>query len=140
MIGTWRWNAAFGGFGAALVFLFSLGNNPLLTTVTRSLYAFVAFVLLAYVVRFALGFAFLPKPQSQPPETAESEDEPGANLDLVTPDEEEMLTQMLKENWSEDKNIADADFKPLNPKKLVSIDNPDPEEVVQAVRRLTEER
>lgn len=142
MIGTWRWNAAFGGFGAALVLLFSLGSNPLLTSITRSFYAFVAFALLAFGVRFVLGLVLAPQPQPLSPESAESEEETGTNLDLVTPDEEEVLSQMLKENWSDNQNHNEADtsFKPLSPTKLVSIDDPDPKEVAQAIRRLTEER
>jgi len=138
MIGTWRWNAAFGGCGAALTLIFSLGNNPLLTTLARSFYAFVVFALIAYAARFIFGLVHMPQPRTA--ESSQPEDERGAKLDLVTPDEEAELGQLLKENWSEGKDAGDPGFQPLTPTKLVSLDNPDPEEVAQAIRRLTVER
>lgn len=138
MIGTWRWNAAFGGFGAALTFLFSLGNNPLLTTITRSLYAFAAFALLAFAVRYVLGVMLLPASRSDP-ESLLEEEERGAVLDLVTPDEGESLSEMMKENWSGGNPGPIAGFQPLKPERLVKLDDPEPEQVVQAIRRLTDE-
>ncbi len=138
MIGTWRWNAAFGGFGAALTLIFSLGNNPLLTTLSRTFYAFVVFILIAYAVRFILGLIHLPQPEV--PDEAQPDEERGQNLDLVTPDEEAELSQMLKDSWTGGKDVQEAGFQPLTPTRLVSLDHPDPEEVAQAVRRLTSER
>ncbi|WP_123040065.1 hypothetical protein [Cohnella candidum] len=136
MIGSWRWNAAFGGFGAALTFLISLGNNPLLTTLIRSVYAFIAFAILTFALRFVLAQLL---PSSRPDRDTQLEEDRGNVLDLVTPGEEESLGEMLKEQWSDGKDSPVSGFQPLQPKRLVSLDNPNPEEVVQAIRRLTDE-
>jgi hypothetical protein len=136
MIGSWRWNAAFGGLGAALTFLFSLGNNPLITTFIRCFYAFIAFALIAFAVRFVLALLL---PTSRPDNETLLEEDRGAVLDLVTPGEEQSLSEMMKENWSDGKDSPVIGFQPLQPKRLVSLDNPNPEEVVQAIRRLTDE-
>jgi hypothetical protein len=131
MIGSWRWNAGFGGFGAALTLLFSLVNNPIVTSLLRSFYAFVAFALLAFV----LGL-LLPSAHSHADELPE---ERGAVLDLVTPDEDGDLNRLMKEQWADGKESPISGFQPLQPKRLVSLDDPDPEQVVQAIRRLTDE-
>jgi hypothetical protein len=137
MIGSWRWNAGFGGFGAALTILFSLANNPFGITLLRSMLAFAVFALLAFVVRFVLGLLLLPP--VQPLGGQLPAEERGSVLDLMTPDEDEMLSEMMKEQWSGGKETAVAGFQPLQPKRLVSLDDPDPEQVVQAIRRLTDE-
>jgi hypothetical protein len=59
-------------------------------------------------------------------------------LDLITPDEEETLSEMLKENWSDGGTGRESEFQPLQPKRLVKLDPHDPEEVVQAIRHLTD--
>lgn len=137
-MGTWRWNAAFGGFGAALTLIFSLGNNPLLTTLSRAFYGFVVFALIAYAIRFILGLVHVPQPAA--PDEALPDEERGQNLDLVTPDEEAELSRMLKDSWTGGKDVQEAGFQPLAPTRLATLDSPDPEEVAQAVRRLTSER
>jgi hypothetical protein len=137
MIGSWRWNAASGGFGALLTLLFSLGNNPLLTTLIRGLIAFVVFALMALAVRFFLGVLLLPASRPDPDELAE--EDRGNVLDLVTPEDGDSLSEMMKENWSDGKDSPVSGFQPLEPIKLVKLDEPDPEEVVKAIRRLTDE-
>ncbi|MBW5444550.1 hypothetical protein GE107_00530 [Cohnella sp. CFH 77786] len=137
MIGSWRWNAVFGGFGALLTFVFSLGNNPITITFIRCVYAFLAFALIAFAVRFLLASAL---PPSRPDSESVPMEDRGSVLDLVTPGEEEALSEMMKENWTGGKENPVLGFQPLQPKRLVSLDNPDPEEVVQAIRRLTDER
>lgn len=139
MIGSWRWNAVSGGIGVVLTLLFSIGSNPFLTTLTRCFYALILFGLLAYVIRFILGMLMLPHSPIDD-DTAQPEEGLGAALDLVTPDEEAELGQLMKGNWSEGKENAVSGFQPLEPKRLVSLDNPDPEEVAQAIRRMADER
>lgn len=138
MIGSWRWNAIAGGIGVALTLLFSLGSNPFLTTLTRCFYALILFGLLAYVVRFILGMLMLPPAAADT--VAQPEEGVGAALDLVTPDEGDELGQLLKENWSEGKQNDVSGFQPLAPKRLVSLDDTDPEKVAQAIRRMSDER
>ncbi|WP_373229568.1 hypothetical protein [Cohnella sp.] len=137
MIGSWRLNVGFGAFGALLTFLFSLSNNPIGTTLLRSIYAFLVFVSLAFAVRFVLGQLVVPGGPAH--EDLIPEEERGAVLDLTTPDEEDSLSEMMKEQWAGGKAKHVKGFQPLQPKRLVSIDNPDPEEVVQAIRRLTDD-
>jgi hypothetical protein len=140
MLGSWRWNVTSGGIGVVLVLLFSLGNNPFLTTITRCFYAFILFGLLAYVVRFILGMLMLPPAAPAHAADVQQEEGVGATLDLVTPDEGEELGQLLKENWSGSKTQDVSGFKPLTPKRFVTLDNPDPETVTQAIRRMSDER
>jgi hypothetical protein len=135
MIGTWRWNVGFGLFGALLTFLFSVSSNTIVTTIIRSFYAFVTFAALALALRFVLGV--LLRPQAVP--HAPAEEEKGSLFDLSTPDDESELADLLKEQRADGKDQAVSGFQPLNPAKLVSLDHPRTEEVVQAVRRMTDE-
>jgi len=142
MIGSWRLNVGFGGFGALLTFIFSLSNNPLGTTLLRSLYAFLVFAAIAFVVRIVLGQLMNPAKITEVNVT--QDDERGTVLDLTTPDEGDSLSEMLKEQWADGNGESGKEesvkgFQPLTPKRLVSLDNPNPEEVVQAIRRLTDE-
>jgi hypothetical protein len=137
MIGTWRLNVGFGAFGAILTLLFSLSNNPVGTTFQRSLYAFVVFAVIAFVVRFVLGQ--LMNPGAKLEEITSSEEDRGAVLDLTTPDEGESLSELMKEQWADSKGETIKGFQPLQPQRLVSLDNSNPEQVVQAIRRLTDE-
>lgn len=138
MIGTWRLNVGFGAFGALLTFLFSLSNNPIGTTLLRSIYAFLVFAALAFAIRFILSQLMIPAALKQE-EINVTEEERGVVLDLTTPDDGDSLSEMMKEQWADGKEEPVKGFQPLQPKRLVSLDNPNPEEVVQAIRRLTDE-
>ncbi len=143
MNGKWRINVGFGGFGAVLTWLFSFSSNPIGTTLVRGVYAFVTFTAIAYVISLLLGQLLQPSDKSEPaiPDLQdESSVDRGSNLDLITPDEGDELAEMMRERWTDGKGEAQgASFQPLEPKRLVSLDNPNPEEVVQAIRRLTDE-
>lgn len=143
MNGKWRIYVGFGGFGAVLTWLFSFSSNPIGTTLVRGVYAFVTFTAIAYVISLLLGQLLQPSDKSEPaiPDLQdESSADRGSNLDLITPDEGDELAEMMKERWTDGKGEAQsASFQPLEPKRLVSLDNPNPEEVVQAIRRLTDE-
>ncbi len=142
MKGSWRFTIGFGAFGALLICLLSLSNNPLGTSLLRGLYAFLAFAALALVVGFVLGQLLATgKPA---PSGAEVPPDRGSVLDLTIPDEGEALSEMMKEQWADGKSATATDgeavsFQPLQPKRVVSLDNPNPEEVAQAIRRLTDE-
>ncbi|MFB9273586.1 hypothetical protein [Cohnella cellulosilytica] len=142
MNGSWRFTIGFGVFGALLTCVISLSNNPLGTTLLRSFYAFLAFVALAFAASFVLGQ--LLSPGKLAASGGELSPDRGSVLDLTTPDEGEALSEMLKEQWSDGnpettKDEQFKDFQPLQPKRVVSLDNPNPEEVAQAIRRLTDE-
>lgn len=143
MIGSWRINVGFGAFGALLTWLFSFSSNPIGTTLVRGVYAFATFTAIAFVISLLLGQLLQPGGKSEPAITDlpdDTVDDLGGNLDMITPDEGDELAEMMKESWSDGKGEAQSqDFQPLAPKRLVSLDNPNPEEVVQAIRRLTDE-
>ena len=145
MLGTWRWNVVFGIFGTVLTVAFSIGNNPISVMLLRSMYAFIAFFVLAYGVRAILAYIL------QPPALidAEIEDEEGkgSQLDLQTPDESEDINQLLKSQIQEgaskppietQKNDVSG-FRPLSPPQLLNTKNTQPEELVKAIRHLTGE-
>ncbi len=145
MIGSWRLYVGFGAFGALLTLLFSVSSNPLETTLVRCVYAFAAFAAVAFGIGYVLGHLLQPGASANrtipPAEDPESE-ERGANLDLTIPDEGVELTELMKESWADGRGGAQTEapgFQPLAPKRVVSLDNPNPEEVVQAIRRLTDE-
>lgn len=141
MIGNWRWNVGLGIVGAVLTLLFSIGKNPLSVMLMRSMYAFIAFVAIAFVMRIALAFILRP-PVMQQTETAEEEGK-GTQLDLQTPDESDDLNQMLKSQMDSHKahevqqQEQSSPFKPLTPPKLVSTQNKEPEELAKAIRHLS---
>ena len=143
MIGSWRINVGFGAFGALLTWLFSFSSNPIGTTFVRGVYAFITFAVIAIVISLLLGQLLRPGGKSEPVITDlqdQTSEERGGNLDMITPDEGDELTEMMKERWADGKGEAQgSDFQPLAPKRVVSLDNPNPEEVVQAIRRLTDE-
>ncbi|THF81242.1 hypothetical protein [Cohnella fermenti] len=131
---SWRFVLGFGGFGALLTFLFSIGSNPPGTTIIRSFYAFAAFLALALVLRIVLSV--LLRPAALPQE--ESEEARGAHLDLATPSDDAELTDLMKGQWSGEQAPV-AGFQPLQPARFVSIDNANDERMVQAVRQMKDE-
>ncbi|NIK68853.1 MULTISPECIES: hypothetical protein [unclassified Paenibacillus] len=141
MVGNWRWNVGLGIFGAVLTLLFSIGKNPLSVMLMRSMYAFIAFAAIAFVMRFLLALILSP-PVMHQAETA-GEEGKGTQLDLQTPDESEDLNQLLKSQMdghkAQDAQQQDQqnEFKPLTPPKLVSTQNKEPEELAKAIRHLT---
>jgi len=141
MIGSWRINVGFGAFGALLTWMFSFSSNPIGTTLVRGIYAFITFTVIAFAISLLLGQLLQPRSKSEPAITgAEADEQRGGTLDMITPDEGDELTEMMKERWADGKGEAQsAAFQPLAPKRLVSLDNPNPEEVVQAIRHLTDE-
>ncbi|CAH1197804.1 hypothetical protein PAECIP111893_00986 [Paenibacillus plantiphilus] len=140
MIGTWRWNVAFGICGSLLTLMFSLGSNGLPVTSLRSLYAFIAFFVLMYLFRavFALilnagGNAATDHPEPQ-------DEARGSQVDMSTPDQSDELNDLLKKQMDGNVQLEPGEqlsFQPLTPPKLVSTPNKEPEELAKAVRHLT---
>ncbi|MFD0587560.1 hypothetical protein ACFQZE_06070 [Paenibacillus sp. GCM10027627] len=150
MLGTWRWNVAFGLLGIGLTVLFSIDSNPLTVTLLRSLYAFLAFFALGYAARLAAGIILKPPAIIAEPSSEEEQQdggERGGQLDLRTPDEmddlNDLLKQQLQGGTAESKEMEpvqmDAGFKPLSPPQFVSTTNKQPEELAKALRHLTGE-
>lgn len=144
MIGTWRWNVGLGLTGTALTVLFSLGKNPLSVMLLRSVYAFIAFVIIAFILRVVLTIILKPPVIASDESDEEQEEGKGGQLDLRTPDESEDLNQLLKDQLEDGARKGTSlakqenkDFRPLTPPQLVSAQNKEPEELVKAVRHLT---
>jgi hypothetical protein len=145
MLGTWRWNVVFGIFGTVLTVAFSIGNNPISVMLLRSMYAFIAFFVLAYGVRAVL--AYILQPPTLVGEQIEDDESKGTQLDLQTPDESADINQLLKSQLQDGAANSSADaqsneatgFRPLNPPQLLSTKNTQPEELVKAIRHLTGE-
>jgi len=150
MYGSWRWNLGTGVFGLLIVFLIGLSNNPWAISLIRGLYACVAFFLLAYPIRYILGLLFPTEEASaEAVQTEVEHTQSGNNVDYVTPESEEDLNAILRDQLAPGKLVDKAEplaknekteqFKPLKPTKLVSTDNIQAEELTKAVRHLTGE-
>ncbi|PYI50391.1 hypothetical protein [Paenibacillus flagellatus] len=136
MIGTVRWNIVLGASGFILTFLLSIGNNFFLRTLLNSLYSFLILFAVAYALRWILGTLVGLKPVAPETDAAPAE-ALGRTVDAVTPENEDQLNDLLKEQLN--RPDPDATFAPLEPKKLASIPDASGEELARAVRRLTEE-
>ncbi|UVI32522.1 hypothetical protein [Paenibacillus spongiae] len=141
MIGTWRWNAVLGICGGLLTFIFSLSSNGLTITAMRFVYAFAVFFALAYLFRAVLALILrTPAVTMREEEAPDVTEEKGSLVDLSTPDESDELSGMLKlqlEGKPKAENQQPALFKPLQPEKLVSTPNKEPDELAKAIRHLT---
>jgi hypothetical protein len=123
---------------------------------TRSIFAFIAFFIVAYAARIALGVIL--KPPGIAPQFSEGEavETRGAEMDLQTPDESMELNRLLKEQLQQgtafvpqtqtasepigaDQGGGPNGFKPLSPPQLISTAGKQPDELAKAVRHLTGE-
>lgn len=108
-----------------------------MTSLKRSLFAFIIWFLLAFIFRWVLGFMTSRADDElliEGEADAES-DQRGAHFDLTLPNDSEELNDLLKPR-PEPSIGGDTGFTPLNLPKLVSAQ--DPEQLAKAVRHLTE--
>lgn len=150
MFGNWRWNLGFGIFGFLLITLFALSNNPLITSLIRGTYAFITFFLIAFPIRFVFGSFIIPKQDAETAGDEVAQKLTGTNVNLVTPDEDEDLNDVLKAQISQTKEkvlqnnekseqVPSEQFQPLKPTQLVSTDKMQSEELTKVIRHLTGE-
>ncbi|AIQ47838.1 hypothetical protein R70723_19490 [Paenibacillus sp. FSL R7-0273] len=125
-----------GLIGFLFTFLTNYGHNLLGTSLIRGIYGFILWFVLAFFLRWVLGFIVKQSASGRSSELAGDDEALGGNLDLSTPDEDEELINLLKQKPAED-NGGSEGFTPLQPPKLVSMK--DPEELAKAVRHLKEE-
>jgi len=94
--------------------------------------------MLAFALRWVLGFILGQSagPNGSDTSTGGGSEALGATFDVVTPDEDEELKNLLKQKPGNESG-SEPGFKPLQPPKLVSTK--DPEELAKAVRHLKEE-
>jgi hypothetical protein len=145
MIGTIRINWIVSLVAGIFTFFLSLGNNLFLTTCLRSLYSFLILFILTYVFRLLVtvfgGTEFFTPLASEQSESESEEGHLGSQLDLTTPDDDEATRQMLRTNMDNPGQTLDDElpFLPLNPPKLITKNNLDPEQLAGALRRMSEE-
>jgi hypothetical protein len=130
MIGKWTWNLYTALGGAVLTFLFAIQNNLVTTSILRSIYAFVCFFVLTYVVRFLLGTAAGLREMDEPDEDA-GRSGVGGTIDLTTPPEGGLPSEAAA---AEEEDA----FKPLTAKQLPNIPSTDPMKVAAAVRKMSD--
>jgi hypothetical protein len=138
MIGTLRWNIMFGAVGFVLTCLVSLGNNVLSTTLVRSLLCGLVMFLIGFVFRWIMGSLIglkeLDEKNVLPDDHEDSHK--GGSFDMTTPDDQDTMQQLIKQGGE----ASDAEsFTPLKPPKLASTQNIDPEELVKALRHMSED-
>jgi hypothetical protein len=128
----------FGVLGFGFTFLINYGHNLLGTSLIRGIIGFIVWFLLAFLLRWVLGFIVKQSgsPDSGETTSADGGEALGAKIDISTPDEDEELINLLKQK-PEDGSGDVGGFTPLQPPKLVSMK--DPEELAKAVRHLKEE-
>nr|WP_086074500.1 hypothetical protein [Paenibacillus camerounensis] len=125
-----------GLIGFLFTFLSNYGHNLLGTSLIRGIYGFILWFVLAFFLRWVLGFIIKQSVSAGDNEFTDTDEALGGNLDLSTPDEDEELINLLKQKPEVD-NGGSEGFTPLQPPKLVSMK--DPEELAKAVRHLKEE-
>ncbi|GIQ68619.1 hypothetical protein XYCOK13_14430 [Xylanibacillus composti] len=139
MHGTIRWNFAFGGAGAVLTLLISMPHNVWFTAMTRSVYAFVIFFLLTFLIRWWLGFIAAAANAAAAADGEAHYSGVGRQIDLQTPEEAEFPPASRQSEGGSGQSEGEDPFQPLNPPKLVSKPEQTPAEMANAVRRMTEE-
>lgn len=140
MLGSIRWNLVLAGSGMLLTFWSSLGNNGFAVSSLRSMYAFIAFFVLGYLIRFILRAIVGTTPADGPGLPADPG--VGGQVDLSTPEAGEDLNELLKAQL-EGKGHPPAEaagFEPFQPKKIVSAQNMDPEALANAIRHLSDNK
>lgn len=148
MVGNIKLNLWLGFIGFLITFFASIENNLWTTSLFRGVLGFALWFLLAFVLRFVLGILANPASaaSNKPPTSNSSEGEPpnssvddpsrGSQFDVVTPDQDQELSNLLTPRPTD--TVDKDSFAPLNPPKLVSTKQQDPEEMAKAVRHLTQ--
>lgn len=148
MVGNIKINLWLGFIGFLITFFASIENNLWTTSLFRGVLGFALWFLLAFVLRFVLGILANPasattnKPSSSTSSGNDpnsfSADDPnrGSQFDVVTPDQDQELSDLLTPKPTD--TVEKDSFAPLNPPKLVSTKQQDPEEMAKAVRHLTQ--
>ncbi|KRE83165.1 hypothetical protein ASG89_13680 [Paenibacillus sp. Soil766] len=139
MIGTIRINLIVALLAGIFTFTLSIGNNLFLSSCIKAGYCFLILFVLTFGFRWVLGLLIGPVSSLEDSSLVNSSSEVGQNLDLSTPDEDEETRQLMKSNHTKDAHSNDMQFSPLNPPKLVTKNNLDPEQLAGALRRMSED-
>ncbi|MGO4498715.1 hypothetical protein AB4114_22810 [Paenibacillus sp. 2RAB27] len=142
MIGTIRINLIVALLAGIFTFALSIGNNLFLSSCIKAGYSFLILFVVTFGFRWVLGLLIGPVSSLEDSLLENSSSGVGQNLDLSTPDEDEETRQLLKSNHTnqtKDAQSNDMQFSPLNPPKLVTKNNLDPEQLAGALRRMSED-
>lgn len=134
MIGSIRWNIGFGVCGFLLTFAMSIGDNFLLRSLLNGAYSFLILFAVVFALRWVLGTVIGLKGVSGPGK--EPSEAVGKAVNETTPDDQDQLNDMLKEQLS--RSEPAEPFVPLQPKKLASVPEADPQQLAQALRQMKE--
>ena len=132
MIGNWRWNMVAGLVSGLMTMAFSFSSNVIATTLLRSLYSFMLVFALVFVFRWMLGTLLGLK--NNKGETEER----GHHIDYTSPAETESLREILKEGLN-DQPEEEEGFSPISPPRFVSANKLATHDMVEAVRRMSED-
>ncbi|NOU68478.1 hypothetical protein GC096_31090 [Paenibacillus sp. LMG 31461] len=142
MIGTIRINLIVALLAGIFTFALSIGNNLFLSSCIKAGYSFLILFVVTFGFRWVLGLLIGPVSSLEDSLLENSSSGVGQNLDLSTPDEDEETRQLMKSNLTnqtKDAQSNDMQFSPLNPPKLVTKNNLDPEQLAGALRRMSED-
>ncbi|UKS29863.1 hypothetical protein LOZ80_13380 [Paenibacillus sp. HWE-109] len=142
MIGTMRINVIVAAIAGVFTFALSIGNNLFLSTCLKSLYSFLILFVLTFGFRWVLGVMIGAEQAGGTfPSNPVEDSAVGQSLDMTTPDLDEETRELMKANLSDNNSLSSADmqFSPLNPPKLVTKNNLDPEQLAGALRRMSED-
>ncbi|TNJ64317.1 hypothetical protein FE784_21240 [Paenibacillus hemerocallicola] len=135
MIGSIRWNILFGTVGFLLTFLMSVGSNFIVRALLNSAYSFLILFAVVFALRWILGTLVGLKGVSDP--VGHAAEDVGNAVNETTPDDQDQLNDLLKNQLKGPESTEP--FVPLQPKKLASVPDADPEQLAQALRQLKEE-
>lgn len=136
MIGTVRWNFIVGLTGMVLTTLFSLSHNLFFTSLLRGFYSFIILFIVVFFLRWLLEVIWgLNSMELDTSSHSEDDQHIGSHVDLSTPDENAVDTSSAKNDSISKKE----NFEPLNPPKLASTNEMDPEEMVKAIRQMSDD-
>ena len=142
MIGTIRINLIVASLACMFTFALSISNNLFLSSCIKSGYSFLILFVVTFGFRWVLGLLIGSVSSLEDSSQGDSSSAVGQNLDLSTPDEDEETRQMMKSNHTNNTNdlhLNEVQFSPLNPPKLVTKNNLDPEQLAGALRRMSED-
>ncbi len=137
MYGTIGWNFIISAISALLAFFFSITSNVFLTAIVDSLYVFGIMFLVAFIFRFLVGLLIainLPVDTNLEFTSDHQQSELGGNVNVETPDTDDYLQDILRQNYMNNSEGQQDGFQPLNPTRLSSTPETQADPLVEAVR------
>jgi hypothetical protein len=137
MYGTIGWNFIISAVSAVLAFFVSLSSNLFLTALIQSLYVFGIMFLVTFIFRFLVGLLVainLPVDTNLEFTSTNQPLDAGNNVNMQTPNNDDFLQDILRQNYMNNGEEQQQDFSPLNPTRLSSAPETQADPLVEAVR------